>query len=140
MLLTPSCTHNNGDIGSWFGIWKLTAMEVDGVTDSSYEGDIFWSFQTSVFKMTEATAEDLRERDERWGTWTEEGGDLLLNFTHSSDAFPGGGVGSYAPLPATYIPANQVSRLKILKYPGSEMELSFTTSSGKQITYFLTRW
>ncbi|MDE7153487.1 MAG: lipocalin-like domain-containing protein [Muribaculaceae bacterium] len=140
LTLAPSCTHNNGDIGSWFGIWKVTSIKVDGVADSSYDGNIFWSFQSSVFQMKQVVAGEGIGRDERWGTWSEESGDLLLDFTHSSNAFPGGGIGSYQPLPATYLPANQVSRLKILKYPGSEMELSYTSETGKQITYSLKRW
>ena len=53
MVMTgiSSCTRNNGDIGPWFGTWKLTEITVDGTSDAGYEGNIFWKFQNDVFEM-----------------------------------------------------------------------------------------
>ena len=31
MAALSSCTHNNGDIGPYFGTWKMLSIEVDGV-------------------------------------------------------------------------------------------------------------
>lgn len=139
MLLPSGCTHNNGDIGPWFGQWKMTRMDIDGVADAEYQGNIYWSFQTNIFQMKKITPGVVNHADTRWGTWSEEGDCLLLNFTYSSALTPPGS-GVYTPLPETYIPADQVSRLEILKRPGDSMELSFTTPQGKQITYYLIKW
>lgn len=43
------CTRNDGDIGTWFGSWKLERITIDGLIDEKYKGDIFWQFQSSVF-------------------------------------------------------------------------------------------
>ncbi|MDE6266351.1 MAG: lipocalin-like domain-containing protein [Muribaculaceae bacterium] len=140
MTLISSCTHNNGDIGPWFGQWKLSELKIDGVADPAYKGDVFWSFQTNIFMMKEMLTDGTGQwADMRWGSWEESDGELLLIFTFSSDHTPPG-QGSYHPLPGMYLPTNQVSHLKILKYPGSKMELSYTTPEGKQITYYLERW
>ena len=30
------CTHNNGDIGPWFGQWKVERIDKDGMPDPDY--------------------------------------------------------------------------------------------------------
>ena len=40
--ISGSCTHNNGDIGPWFGEWKLTSIEIDGSPDAAYKANTFW--------------------------------------------------------------------------------------------------
>ena len=45
----PSCTQNDGNIGDWFGHWKLLSVTVNGEENEEYEGNIFFSFQSSVF-------------------------------------------------------------------------------------------
>lgn len=137
LLMMASCSHNNGDIGPWFGQWKLIEIKVDGVTDYSYNGNIFWSFQTHVFQMKEVIGDISPVSDTRWGTWEENGGELLLNFTYMNSEHK---EIYYDPLTATFLPPHEISRLKILKRPGSEMELSYTSPDGKLITYFLKRW
>lgn len=47
-LLSTSCTHNNGNIGFWFGTWQCSEITVDGKTDVNYSGNMFFKFQTNV--------------------------------------------------------------------------------------------
>ena len=61
------CTRNDGDIGTWFGSWKLERITIDGLIDEKYQGDIFWQFQSSVFCMRKILP--YNEHEERWGTW-----------------------------------------------------------------------
>lgn len=139
MLVTlSSCLQNNGHIGDWYGMWKLTEMKVDGVPDTTYGGNIFWSFQTNIFQMKRVSADG--NYDNRWGSWSEDDGKLLLSFNYRADDSSTPGTGTYAPLPETYLQADAVNTLEILKKPGSKMELSYTIADGKRITYTLTRW
>lgn len=141
MTAISSCTHNNGDIGPWFGIWKLTDLKVNGTTDPGYEGNVFWSFQTNIFQMKEVITDGTGQwSDERWGSWEESDGDLILSFTYSSQSTPEPGTGVYHPLSGMYLPTNQAVHLDIVKYPDSKMELAYTTDDGNQITYYFTRW
>ena len=32
------CTHNNGDIGPWFGTWQVTGIDADGAPLAEYDG------------------------------------------------------------------------------------------------------
>ena len=57
---TLSCTHNNGDIGVWFGLWKVTSVEVDGSADRKYKGNMYFSFQnTPVLRLSRASASPM---------------------------------------------------------------------------------
>ena len=65
--LLAACTHNDGDIGPLFGSWQLESIEVDGTVDSSYTGNVFWGFQSSVIRM--AVVNEHHEHVDYWGTW-----------------------------------------------------------------------
>ena len=54
LTFLPSC-QNNGDIGPWYGMWKLTSLTIDGEEDPAYEGNVFWKFQTGVVQMIGTT-------------------------------------------------------------------------------------
>lgn len=132
-----SCTHNNGDIGEYFGTWKLETISVDGNTDSAYGGDIFWKFQTSVICMERVT--ELHDTENRWGTWAQIGSDVLrMDFTHHDDTHPEGS-DMYSPFPETYIP-NGVTDLTIMSMSGSSMVLGYTKDDGTVIKYNLKKW
>ena len=47
-----SCTQNDGNIGEWFGHWKLNTISVNGAVDDEYGGNIFFSFQSKTFCQT----------------------------------------------------------------------------------------
>lgn len=138
--ISGSCTHNNGDIGPWFGEWKLTSIEIDGTPDAAYKGNIFWAFQTSVIEMiqVEPVTPDVSDYGQRWGTWSQEENTLTLNFTHHDDNAAEGS-GKYTPYPATHLPGG-VSKLGIIKLSGSEIKLSYTANDGKTYTYSLKKW
>lgn len=54
-FLCASCTHNNGDIGKVFGLWKLTSIEAVDTEKPQYEGTMFWAFQSSTVMVTLVT-------------------------------------------------------------------------------------
>ncbi|MCM1518946.1 MAG: lipocalin-like domain-containing protein [Pseudoflavonifractor sp.] len=137
-VMLGGCTHNNGDIGPWFGEWKLTSITVDGVPDTDYDGNIFWAFQTTVIEMLSVDDETTADYRQRWGTWAQDGTVLTLDFTHSDDRNPAGS-DKYIPFPATGLPAG-VSELDILSLSGSEIKLSYTADDGKVYGYLLKKW
>ncbi len=44
-ILMTGCTHNDGDIGPWFGTWQLENVMIDDKPEEDYHHDIFWQFQ-----------------------------------------------------------------------------------------------
>lgn len=136
LFALSACTHNNGDIGEYFGEWKLESITVDSEPDANYKGDIFWAFQASVFNMQQVS-EDY-SYSQSWGTWEEDGNILRLNFTHSDNLHPQGS-SYYSPLPDTRLPKG-ITDLEIYKMTGSRMELGFVDSEGQTIRYKLKKW
>ena len=33
VIVATACTHNDGDIGPWFGLWRVERLTVDGKND-----------------------------------------------------------------------------------------------------------
>lgn len=134
-----ACTHNNGDIGPFFGTWKVTEITIDSHSDESYKGNMFWAFQTSVINMrTVDTATNL-SNDESWGSWEEDGNTLRLFFTHTDDSNPSQGSHKYTPLPASHLPAG-VSDLSIISISASDMKLEYSDPNGTVYGYSLKKW
>ena len=130
------CTHNNGDIGDWFGTWHLKSIAFNDSPDADYDGNIVWKFQNNIIEMIEADDAEHTAL-ERFGTWSATDSELTLNFTHSDERYPAG-TGIYQPLPATHLPA-AVSTLRILKLSSSEIILQFDSEDNAVIVYTLRR-
>ncbi len=135
-VIAMSCTRNNGDIGEYFGTWKLESMTVNGELDGEYGGDIFWKFQSSVFCMEQVN--ERHDTENRWGTWEDDGKVLRLNFTHHDDAHPEG-ASIYSPFPVTRI-SNGISELAIMSMDEAQMGLQYIDSVGSVIVYKLKKW
>lgn len=118
------CTHNNGDIGEWFGTWKVTEITIDSTNDSTYTGNMFWLFQSSVICMR--TMDENHGYTDHWGSWKElPDSHLELNFTHyDNDNEPGSWI--YRPAPASRLPV-AVNILTISHLSRSSAILSYTT-------------
>ena len=138
MVALSSCTHNNGDIGPYFGTWKMLSVEIDGEVDAGYSGNVFWKFQNKVVCMLRVNEEN-HTTTECWGTWEENDNVLQLNFTHE-DYYHKPGSSYYSPLPETYLPSEQVLGLDIISLSGSSMQLKYVTAEGKEIEYKFKKW
>lgn len=134
-----SCTHNNGDIGSWFGTWKVTEITINGTPDADYEGNLFWSFQTSVIGMTTVDSALGITTAESWGSWEQQGDILRLDFTHTDDSHPVQGSSKYSPLPSSHLPSG-ISELQILSLSSSAVRLHYTADDGSIYKYSLKKW
>ena len=131
LFCMTSCVHTRGNIGHWFGQWKLTQITINEEPDATYNGTVFWSFQSDMILMLELGKGEGR------GTWEEDGDNLILTFTYQDDFNPPGSL--YLPVPATHLPAG-VSTLRILKSPGTKMELEYVSPEGDKYQYSLSKW
>ena len=83
------CTHNNGDIGLWFGRWQLTEISADGNPLTEYSGNMSWAFQRDIVGITTVT--DYHSALETWGQWKSDDNTYLsLNFDYTWRAISSG--------------------------------------------------
>lgn len=139
LALTPlSCVHNNGDIGDWFGTWRLESIKINGQPDTGYDHYIIWKFQSDMVVMVEAD-DILHERDERFGTWRQTGDLLELNFSYSTDGEETQ-ASTYIPPAATHIPPG-ISVLDIVKLSKREIQLIYVSpDNNNEYFYTLKKW
>lgn len=121
-----SCTHNNGDIGPLFGNWKVTSIEINGIPDASYKGNIFFAFQTDITNMK--AIYDNHVYSERFGQWKIEGENLLLTY---NDTW-------YPPLSESHMSVG-TNICRIIQLTNKDMKLSMTNSEATY-TYTLIKW
>ncbi|MGN0228611.1 MAG: lipocalin-like domain-containing protein [Muribaculaceae bacterium] len=74
--MAASCTTNNGDIGPLWGRWKVETMECNGEQIADYKGNIFFSFQNSVFMVLRVN-ENIGQSGQ-YGVWSDEGDGMLV--------------------------------------------------------------
>ena len=128
ICLLTGCTHNNGDIGPFFGKWKLERMTVNTEEVADYEGNIFWSYQSSTISMTRVI--DPTSSFITYGNW-----EVDEDYTVMHISFPDK---IHAPLPETYL--LRESTIDIIKIKGSEMILQYDSASKGLITYYFVKW
>lgn len=128
LLPLSSCLHNNGDIGPWFGQWKVTEIQIDGEKDAEYQGDGFFCFQSSTIKVLRSYPEN-NGAVSMFGNWKEEDGYMSVFFHDREDS----------PRFRAYFHLDKSSRLTVVKRSGSKV-LKYTAEDGKEYTYFLKKW
>ena len=84
VVMLGSCTHNNGDIGDWFGTWRVTSIEVDNQPVENYGGGLFWMFQNDLICLSYTTEGMYHNYSRCWGRWAEEGNTLTFDFSYTS--------------------------------------------------------
>jgi hypothetical protein len=100
VALFGSCTHNNGYIGDWFGVWRVTSIDIDGTPVEDYNGGVFFMFQNDLICVTDR--EDyMYHNAARWGRWSEDSNGLTLDFSYTST--DENYAGYYVPEPASYL-------------------------------------
>lgn len=137
LLSVAGCTRNNGDIGPWFGTWKLDAMTINGAPDAEYADNVFWQFQSNLIVMTRLLGN--HEQYDMPGTWCQpEPGVLRIEYVYSDDDAPQGSM-KYTPLPETHLPWG-VSDLTILEMKGKTLRLEYRSTEGVVYGYNFTKW
>jgi len=105
------CTHNDGDIGIWFGTWHVEQITAGG-TPVNVEGDYFFQFQSKVFRVSQVYGHE--QLIDSYGTWEENGDKMTISF----------------PDPSTFY----------ITMPGLESRNDFTvtTTSSREVTFTKT--
>ncbi len=136
--LLAACTRNDGDIGSKFGEWKLTAMTIDGQENPAYARNIFWGFQSGSLSFRLVTyVEGIPEYNETFAQWSESDGYIVLDTDFSDDQ----GTFRYSPPEVLLIPWQTSGiRLKIISETSSYMVLEYAAADGSVIRYHLQKW
>lgn len=86
LALVASCTKNNGDIGMWFGQWRVEKIEIDGTAKEDYAGNLYFSFQNDVFEEKYVTPE--HEENNSYGRWTEDADNTLTIYFEDKEYLP----------------------------------------------------
>lgn len=126
-LVTGGCTQNGGNISPWFGQWRVETIEIDGVPDITYEGNAFFSFQTSIFRATISYPEENRATSSI-GVWEERDGWLNVHFDVGNSGIPQG------------IHLAEYNCFRIVENDGRHKVLSLTGDDGHVYTFRLKSW
>lgn len=133
LLALSSCSHNNGDIGYWFGLWHLDSIEVDGVTDDAYDGNYYFMFQGSVFCIRWIN-EQQHEYIESFAQWSENTADGTMTINFIDDRFS---PRVSEALPDPYL--STVTTMKVVTLNSTNMVLNYLNpDTGIIYTYNLT--
>ncbi|MDE7397851.1 MAG: lipocalin-like domain-containing protein [Muribaculum sp.] len=138
-LLTTitGCTTNNGDIGPLMGQWKLYEIDIDGIPDANYPGNIFWQFQSHVMSMRRTN--QYHDQQSRFGSWAMLTDDIMeVNFTHTDNKSPESDY-RYTPFQETMLP-RAIFQLNILTLNSSTLIVTYFDESDRLITYRLVKW
>ncbi len=129
------CTHNNGDIELWFGLWHLDSIDVDGMPDPQYDGRFYFMFQSKVFCIRWVD-DQQHNYIESYAQWQEsdDGRTLTINFVDNR----------YTPRVSLEVPDTHLSTVttfNVITLTSTTMVLAHTASdSGVTYTYHLTLW
>ncbi len=135
-IAASGCTRNDGDIGPWFGQWKLVALTCDDAPVADYGDNIFFSFQNNVFQIITVKG----EFDEAicWANWTDGGSVITIDFAHREDG-SGDVDWNYTP-PAILGFSHEKTVLHVDKLSGSEIVLRQSLDGAQVYTYRLKKW
>ena len=76
VLVLGSCTRNHGDIGPWFGTWRVVGIA--GSAPLTVDGNYFFQFQSKVFRVSQVGGHE--QVVESFGTWEEDGDKMTITF------------------------------------------------------------
>lgn len=122
------CTRNDGDIGDWFGTWRVDDITIDGAVDTDYAPPyMIWKFQSSLIQIM--VPDDFQHTSVScYGTWEHNGTTLTLDFSH--------GLGT----PPDFSMLEPKVQLSVLKLSRSKITLQYIDRSGRSIVYSLKKW
>lgn len=87
LVLAIACAgcQNNGDIGYLFGTWRVDSFTADGVERPEAAARTLISFQNDII-MVQELLDDHGTYDNHYGTWSEDGDKMTLDFTHTGES------------------------------------------------------
>lgn len=138
-IMSAACTHNDGDIGDLFGVWRLTELTADGTHVDLYgDADVDglqacdWAFQGNVVKIE--MIYPYYDHDASYGIWSREGDRLLIDFSHTS-----GESINFDPPAELHLEARGVTSLTMTEMSRTRMTGWYVDSEGVRYEYHLRR-
>ncbi|MDE6301321.1 MAG: hypothetical protein K2M19_06355 [Muribaculaceae bacterium] len=121
--------QNEGPIGYKFGVWRIDSYSADGipVTDILVENTTI-AFQGGAINVI-ALRDNYMNSFDQYGSWTEEGNTLYLNFTHSDDNHPAGSDFYAAPYWLGWT-SEEVMAFEVEKHSNREMTWRYISPAG----------
>lgn len=135
--LLCGCTHNNGDIGVWFGTWALTSVTVDGEPGAEYANNSTWSFQNRVIKI-QVEYEHSNYHD-HYGTWSQEGDNFTLDYTHTDQNEPEWSFMYKFPEHMYFGMRQGVAEMHVEHLSGKNADLKYVNPEGQTVVYHLKK-
>lgn len=142
-VVATGCRVNNGDIGLLYGVWTLTAMEVDG---EPYEGwttngefETFFQFQNNICFVTRTNSlYDSQSQVCTW-EWLVEDTEIRLDFGHTDSANPEPGGNMYTS--PNWLLLSEPTFYDFTVRWTDDKHFVWTTinTSGQRLTYYLKK-
>lgn len=127
--IATGCTHNNGDIGRWFGLWRVVSITVNGSNNGNYTGNIFFAFQSTTFEQKKVN--DDHGVAQMIGEWREDGDALIITFPYDR----------YYPIDGYMIGGGEENRLTVSGGSDNKhLQLSLITPAGSTVVYSLEKY
>lgn len=136
LLSVCGCTRNNGDIGDFFGTWRLEELTADGVPTelTNQEHLVYtWAFQSHIIYIQTILPHDAYKRAR--GTWVQTDNILALDFNHTDID----GDLNYTPPAELHLVADGTTRLEIKEMTHKRMHLEYTADDGVRYAYYLKK-
>lgn len=127
-VMAGSCTRNDGDIGDFFGIWRVTSLTIDDEPVEEYGGTLYFMFQSSVYGQ-KIMDEEKQWDDNVYASWRQEGNTLIIDFSDER----------YEPFAITGM-SDGVNYVDIVSMSSKNMELSYINPEGVKYGYVLKKW
>lgn len=136
IIAMPACTHNDGDIGDYFGRWKLTRITLNGDERVYNFDNVFWCFQSDIIEI-DIVDETYHDKERYYGTFFYDDDSLILDFGHG-DNNTAAGTGGYASPYGMFL-ENEVNILDVVSQSGDEMHLRYVKDD-YVADYYLIKW
>ena len=144
-LMLSACTQNNGNIGMWFGHWKVTEITINGTSVDNYSGNVFFSFQNKVFAQMEKNGEAY---DQRFANFEDCGDHIIITFPYVTDengnpVYDENGdlltEDRFFPLEITRMSMGE-NILNVDQANGDKLQLSMIDTAGETVVFRLKKW
>lgn len=142
-LMLSACTQNNGNIGMWFGHWKVTEITINGTSVDNYSGNVFFSFQNKVFAQMEKNGEAY---DQRFANFEDCGDHIIITFPYVTDKngnpiYDENGnliTKNFYPLEITRMSRENI--LNVDQANSDKLQLSMIDAAGETVVFRLKKW
>lgn len=124
LLSLSACTHNNGDIGIWFGTWMVEQITNEQTgQQAQYDGTLVMQFQGDVATIRQTTTNHDELVD--YGTWQHEADRLTITFPDPDVAY------DHVLEQVLGVPLGQQYAFTVLHSDAKRLTLSLTDHNGQ---------